>query len=468
MEEETLDLKDLFNIIWRRKWIIIGITIFFTIIGLAYGFLNNKGDNSDIQKTDSNLYVSRASVLMANFPDAESENIKGQTLLNQQIVRTYGAVASSREVAEDVVDKLKLNTKISDFMEDVKVTVDDKTQLIAVTYGNPDPEYVKKVTDTYLQVFMNKSQKLYPDAKLQIIDKASEPYEISQSDFDKIGSSDQNSQSKQLDSKNSNFKSKRLIAAVFIFLGFILGIGTAFVLEYMNDSIRKKEEAEKILGIDTLGETMFKNKRHGQVSEESYNVLRTALQFKSADNNVFVITSPTAGDGKTKTSAGLAQSFADAGFNTLLIDGNGRHPKMHELLGIEIKKGIADIMEAVIKQDSSLTKENLKKYLMSTNCDNLYLLGWGHNTAVNPSNLFLKADIRNIVEKLKSEYDYIIIDTPDLVQYADAQIFLKNCGVGIMVSSEYKTTRKDAERAKNILSNIGVKPLGLFWINNIK
>ncbi|WP_196007983.1 polysaccharide biosynthesis tyrosine autokinase [Clostridium tyrobutyricum] len=466
MEEDTLDLKDLFNVLCRKKWIVIGITLIFIIFGFICGFLSSKSDNVSV-KDNTNLYVSKASIMVANFPDDKSENIKGQTLLNQQIVRTYGAVASSREVAEDVVDKLKLNTKVNDFMNNVKVNVDDKIQLITLTYGDDDPSNVKKIISIYMKTFMDKSKKIYPYAVLKVIDNPSNPYEISKSDFDKIDSSDQNSQPQQSGNKAVSFKSKKLITLVSVFLGLIFGLGVALFLEYIDDSFRKREEAEKIYSISTLGESMSFDRKNKVISEESYNILRTAVQFNDKNGNVFVITSPEAGDGKTETSIGLAKSFASAGFRTLIIDGNGRHPALQKSFNIDVSDGIADMMENIINIGENIGQVDFKKYIINTNNDNLYLLQWGNKLEHNPSDLFLKAHINLIIEKLREQYDYIVIDTPDILHYSDGQILLKACGKGIIVSSQYKTNRQDAEKLKNTLLNINAKPLGLFWKNYI-
>lgn len=462
MEETTLDLRDLWKIVRKRKYIIIGITLLCMIFGLVMSFIPKKVVTIE---TKDELYKSTATVLIANFPDSNSENIKDITMLNQQIVKTYGAIANSRTVAEKTIKELNMNTKTDEFMGSIKVTANAETQIVTIVYGSKEEKDVEKVIGTYLKIFTEEARKIYPEAKLKVLDAPSKAEKIAKEDFDKIGTPqnpNQPTQPVQPTVTENKGKSKKLIIAVSALLGLMVGFGAAFLMEYMDNSIRKREEAEAILDMPVIGEI----KKDKEETNEVYKILRTTLQYRCKDsnlleiqgrqpkNNVFMITSPSKGDGKTTVAVNLAISFAEAGFKTLIIDGNGRKPMVHTVLGLENENGLSNM----------LIGETINIQRCSKN--NLHMLSWG-NSNINPADAFVKENIDEIIKKLKEEFDYVIIDTSSIVDYADAGILSKMVDEVVIVISEGKTDRDEAFNAKKFVDTIGIRISGICWIKDV-
>lgn len=461
MEEITLDLRDLWKIARKRKFIIIGITLLCMILGLAMSFTPKK---VEIVETKNELYKSTASVIIGTFPDAKSENIKDITILNQQIVKTYGAIANSRTVAEKTIKELNLDTKTDKFMTNIKVKTNAETQVVTIMYGSREEKDVQKVNDTYLKIFVEEAKKTYPEVKVKVLDMPSKPEKILEEDYDKIGISSNPNQTQQTQqtqktavTAENKYKSKKSILAMSTFLGLMVGFGAAFVVEYMGNSIRKKEEAEAILNMPIIGEI----KKDRKADNESYKILRTILQYKNSDllefrggqpnNNAFMITSPSKGDGKTTTATNLAVSFAEAGFKTLIIDANGRNPMVHTILGLDNDKGLSNMLIGEMV--------NIRK----SNKENLCVLSWG-NSNVNPADTFVKGNISKVMSKLREEFDYVIIDTPSIVEYADAGILSKSVNEVIVVIAEDKTNRNEVLITKQRIDAIGMKVCGVLWV----
>lgn len=451
MEEEILDLKDLWKIIRRRKWSIIGITAIFMILGLAAGIMSQK--SSDTSKDD--LYKSSASILITNFPDEKSQNIKGQVELNQQLTNAYGSIAESRTVAEKTIRQVNLNVKTDEFMENIKVVANANSQVIAIHYSEDKVNNQQKVLNAYVRNFIEEASKVYPQGKLKVLDEPSKTERISKDGFAKLTTPVQQNQQQtttQTTQTTEKTKNKKLILVVSLFLGLMVGFCAAFVVEYMDNTLKKREEAEYILGQTTLGITSYSNFRDGEEYQEAFRSLRTNLQYK--DGNVFMVTSPSCKDGKTSVCIGLAKSFANAGYKTLIIDANGRNPQINIELNLDNKHGLSNVLKG--------NQKNFEKFLVQTKLENIYALCWG-NENVNPSDLLTKVNLKVLLDELKKKFDYVIIDTPAMTKYSDAQIVAKAADNILVLMTEYNTNKNEAKRFKEIVELSKMKVNGLIW-----
>lgn len=462
MEETTLDLEYIWKVILKRKLIIVNIALMFIIFGIIIGYLQNKNQVTPVKEY---MYKSTASVLIGNSSNNKDENIKDITVLNQQIVKIYGAIANSRIIAEKTANELKLSNKVDNIIKNVKVSANPETQVISITYGNKEEKDVQRITDTYLKVFISEAPKFYPEAKLKVLDIASKPEKITEEDFDKINKVQTvNQQSQPTLTVKNKTKSSKVILIVSCFLGIMLGFGGAFLMECMDNSVKQKKEAERIMKLPIIGDIQKNDKKIKINTNESYKMIRTALQCRDKSlskgidekirNNIFMITSPNEGDGKTRIAVNVASSFAEAGYKTLIIDANGRNPKVNIMLNLKSDKGLSNML--------STDTVNLEK----CNKDNLYALIWG-NLDTNPADAFVKGSINELIEQFRNDFDYVIIDTPSIVDYADAQIISKFVDGVIFAMTENKTDRDKALRARQLVDMFRIKAIGICWIEDM-
>ncbi|MEO7803964.1 MAG: CpsD/CapB family tyrosine-protein kinase, partial [Actinomycetota bacterium] len=156
-----------------------------------------------------------------------------------------------------------------------------------------------------------------------------------------------------------------------------LAMGLALLLDSMTNTVRSKEEAEKIIGAETLGLiplTQSRNVGYVVSSEEPYSAaaeafrtLRINLESSThADKRRFLITSPGAGEGKTTTIANLGVAFAEAGRSALLVSADLRRPRLHHCFDAEASPGFSDVLkdEAHAADLTSEVRPNL--YLLSS------------------------------------------------------------------------------------------------------
>lgn len=194
-------------------------------------------------------------------------------------------------------------------------------------------------------------------------------------------------------------------------------------------------------------------------TEEAYKVLRTNLQFCGKDVKVIVITSCNENEGKSTVSLHVAKSFAELGKKVLLID--------------------ADMRKSVIAgRNTTVTKPNgLSEVLTGLNTleECLYPV---ENTSMkilfagkyppNPVELLNSKYFEELIKTCRSEYDYIILDTPPLGLVVDAAVVAKQGDGVVMVISNAKVHYKDAQNVVNLINKSGSKMLGVIRNNTNK
>lgn len=171
------------------------------------------------------------------------------------------------------------------------------------------------------------------------------------------------------------------------------------------------------------------------MSVEAIRSLRTSLHFVMAEstNNILMISGSTENAGKTFVSANLAVLAAQAGKKVLIVDADMRKGTAHNLLGVEIKTGLSDILSGEKKLESVINR--LDSY-------NLDFITRG-KIPTNPSELLMSDRMREFIEEIKSKYTLIIIDTPPVLSITDAEIVGAYCGANMHVVRYEVNTLKE-------------------------
>lgn len=186
---------------------------------------------------------------------------------------------------------------------------------------------------------------------------------------------------------------------------------------------------------------------------EAYRTLRTNIQFSSFDEKVktVVVTSSGPGEGKTTTSSNLASVMAQGGHKTILIDCDLRKPKVHKVFGISNQVGLSNLLIGETEFEAAMHK---------TEVDNLYVLPAGIRPP-NPAELLASEKMKSFINSLKDKYEYIILDTPPVLMVTDAQILSQYSDGCLLVISSNEAQREAAMRAKELLTKVGAKILGV-------
>lgn len=228
---------------------------------------------------------------------------------------------------------------------------------------------------------------------------------------------------------------RRNILAMAFIIGLAIPFGVTYVRTTSNTKLRGRKDVEN-LSTPFLGEIpqyskdgrRGKNKDHSEANtivvregkrdiiNEAFRVLRTNVEFmcNAIDGSkVIAFTSFNPGSGKSFISVNLATSIALKGRKVLIIDGDMRHGSTSSYIGSP-STGLADYLSGA---DNDLSSLIVKDQM----CDTLSFLPVGSNPP-NPTELLESPRFAELIEKMKSEYDYIVIDCPPIEVVADAQI----------------------------------------------
>ncbi|MCU7494568.1 MAG: polysaccharide biosynthesis tyrosine autokinase [Ignavibacteria bacterium] len=240
-----------------------------------------------------------------------------------------------------------------------------------------------------------------------------------------------------------------LIVLIGLILGVGMGVGFAFVRNYFDNTIKTPEDIERrninvlawIPKIEGLGPGGNKElefivaKKPDSIPAEAYRALRTRVQFSKFDNDgikTILVTSSAPSEGKTTSAINLAGSFAQANKKTIIIDCDLRKPRLHNLFKAERYPGFTDYVFGEVEFEQIIRKSNV---------NNLYYSTAG-TIPPNPSELLGSSHFDDFLNRLKSEFDMIIVDSPPIIAVTDSEILSRKVDASILVVSA-ETTEAD-------------------------
>ena len=256
-------------------------------------------------------------------------------------------------------------------------------------------------------------------------------------------------------------------------LGLLSGFGLGCLVELADKTFHNPDEIMKQLNVPLIGHVpvIGQSKRYlvensliepivctyhrpkSQVSE-SFRAVRTALYFNTQgkQHSVIQVTSPTPGDGKSTLASNLAVSIAQSGKRVLLVDGDMRRPRQAATFGISSKEGFATVLSGRSQwRDVVYECEEI---------EGLTVMPCGAKPN-NPAELSTSPQVKELIEEMRAEFDFVIIDTPPLLAVTDAcPIAARVDGVMLCIRIK-KNVRVSAERATEMLSNLGANCIGL-------
>lgn len=265
-----------------------------------------------------------------------------------------------------------------------------------------------------------------------------------------------------------------------VLAGLVLGIGLAFFIEYLDNTVKSTEDVDHLLGLATLGVVPAldsldrharlalpsfagKNKdgprplltleEHSKSSfGEAYRSLRTSILLSSPERppRSILFTSSRPGEGKTTTAINTAISLAQTGARVVMIDGDLRKPGLHKALGVNGSPGLSSYLTRPIELSSIIDPHEIP---------NLGVIPSGA-IPPNPSELLSSSKMREAIRRLSELYDYVVIDSPP-VSTADALILSTMVDGVILVIRCGETPKELVIRARRALEDVNARIFGV-------
>jgi len=261
--------------------------------------------------------------------------------------------------------------------------------------------------------------------------------------------------------------------------GTALGVGLAFFQEYLDDTLKTSEEVENLLRLPSLGLVQSfplngagKSKQGklptivpGQqvsiapaiqtnsAALEAFRSLRTSILLSA--NPVpksLLVTSALPGEGKTTTTVNLGATLASLGSRVVIVDCDMRRPACHRATGVENKPGFVQCLTGHVKLAQAI--------LPVPGVVNLWVIPCGP-IPPNPAEVLSSPVAGDLLRRLRSEFDYVLVDSPPLLSVADSRILSTLTDAVVLVVRGYETPYHVVRRARALLYGAGARILGV-------
>lgn len=306
--------------------------------------------------------------------------------------------------------------------------------------------------------------------------------------------------------QSPSFPRKRVVLLVGLMLGVGLGIGAAFFINYLDNTVRTPEDLSTLLQLPNLGvvpsfELDYLNPLTEQgngsavppsaasangtngisdshaktdvldpgndelfpvvylnnprsLASEAYRTIRTAILLSQAGEppRTILVSSAQSGEGKTTSSINLAASLASAGGRVVLIDADLRRPSMlrHFNLSADHVPGLVDVLTG---------QATVKEVILADILKRISLIASGR-VPPNPAELLGSVEMATLIDQLAQDFDYVLIDSPPILPVTDAMILSRFVDGVVLVVKGANTPRKVVRDAKDRLQSVGARLLG--------
>ncbi|GAB4347675.1 MAG: polysaccharide biosynthesis tyrosine autokinase [Candidatus Abyssubacteria bacterium] len=273
---------------------------------------------------------------------------------------------------------------------------------------------------------------------------------------------------------------KALSVAIAVVFGLSLGTGLCFLIDYLDTTVKTKEDVEALTGVPVIGYVPgvenghAANENHAGLPielyllreprspvAEAFRSIRTAIAFSSNNGDLkhLIVTSSDRSEGKSMSSINISVVMAQAGKKVLLVDADLRRPRLHKVFGVEPSPGLSNLLvgEGVTSLEEAVQAVE--------GVDNLYLLPCGPMPP-NPAELLQSSRMQQLLEEMGRRFDITILDTPPLVSVTDAAVLCQYVKNVVMIVRSFSTQREIIARAREIISETNSKVLGMV-LNNV-
>ncbi|MGI9457307.1 MAG: CpsD/CapB family tyrosine-protein kinase, partial [Aeoliella sp.] len=189
------------------------------------------------------------------------------------------------------------------------------------------------------------------------------------------------------------------------------------------------------------------------IDAQTIRIVRTALMFASNDDDAgqaIQFTSPTPSDGASLIAGNVAVALASAGKRVVLLDADLRRPSLDKLLGVQAGTGLAELLD---------DKANLPDVLCATGIENLELLPSG-SCPTNPAELLSMPRFVELLDTLRDQFDFVIVDTPPLLAVSDPLSVAQHVNGVVLVVPIKPDSIPAAEHSVRLLDRFEAKVIG--------
>jgi succinoglycan biosynthesis transport protein ExoP len=452
-EESTFDVRRYLITFWTWLWLIAFLAILAG--AAAYSFSQRQ---TPVYRASTSLLINAAPLTQTATYDT--------ILTNQGLSKTYAELMKKGPVLNSVVQKLGLKISAAELASVITVTPVANTQLIQVDVVGTDPARTAQIANTLVEVFSQQIQDMQTQryaASKQSLQSQMNDLESQIQDYkdqlakgpsladrarleDKISQLEQSNNQLAVSYENIRLTEAQTISSAVpaeqatvptvpispntrqntflaALMGALLATCGVFVFESLNDKIRDPGDIINRFHLPILAfifhhrldpEDLITQTQPRSPVTEAFRGLRTNLQHSNSKPiHRLLVTSPTPSDGKTTVAANLAIVAAQGGQRIILIDADLHRPRLHQIFSIGNRIGFSTLF--------SCTGYSPREMLHLTKIQNLRVMSSGP-IPDNPSEILGSERMDEILKRLDSECDLMIIDSPPALSVTDAAV----------------------------------------------
>ncbi len=480
-----------------RKW--LWLLVVATLVAGAVSYVVSR-KSTPIYQASATLMVNQASnpTIATGYSDI---------LTSERLARTYASLLTSRPVLDETAKRLGIDP--DDLQNAISVTSVRDTQLLVIKVDGPNPQLIAQIANTLPIVFIERNQEWQLGRVSE--SRANLESEIANTENDlaqtqeALNNVTDDTERTRLETSLAQYRStystlvasyqqvriaesqalnnivvaepavnpetpirprvmtNTLLAAI---VGLLLALGAAFLVEYLDDTVKTPDDVSRVSGLSTLGaiarlkdvggtRQLIAWLRTKAPESEAYRTLRTNIQFSSVDKPIrsLLVTSSSPGEGKSTTTANLAVVLAQTGQKVIVVDTDLRRPVLHKVFGVPNNMGLTT---ALLGGDTAA----IESYLQPTEIDSLSVLTSGP-IPPNPSELLGSHRMAHLVERLTEAADIVIFDSPPVLAVTDAAVMGRQVD-GVLLVADAGHTREHALAGATVeLQKTGTNLLGV-------
>lgn len=388
-------------------------------------------------------YSSRIQLFVSATDSSSTSDAYQGNQLSQQRAGSYARLLEGRRLAARVVERLDLTLTPEQLVKKVSAAAVADTVLLEVTVTDSSASGAQRIAAAIGDEFIDVVRELEtPEGG------GSSPVKVTVTEEPELA-------------KAPTSPRPLRDLALGALAGCLLGAALGVLRARLDRTVKDAEEANAMTGAPVIGVVLRDAalaSRHvadpgsDMSAAEDYRQLRANLHFLRVDEppRVIMVSSALPSEGKTTLAINLGLALADAGQRVVIVEADLRRPKVTSYLGMVAGVGVTNVLSG---------SANLED-VVQTYREGLHVLAAGP-TPPNPSELLASSHMETLLDKLRGDYDFVLVDAPPLLPVADAT-GLAPATDGVLMSVRYGSTRKDQlQQAAVTLDRVGADILGL-------
>lgn len=448
-EQDGLELQRYLEVLTRWWWLILVATIMVGGGAFAYS-----------KVSEHTVYKASTTILIQESRGAAAPTF-GDIGISRQLAETYKKLLTTRPLLDTVAEQLDRVVTIDQLQDMVDVSTIRDTPLLEIEATSDDPDLSIDVVNTLAQTFKDDRQNrgFAEIAQLQALADAQGVEvgeQLFEAQFSTLGSISIEEPATFAYALVQPPKVRNTVLGAV--LGLFLGVLGVFLLEYLSRTIRSPEYIDRTFGLfnmkaSAIGiihrwskkevdpEGLVVHRNPGSIYSEMYRQVRTGFQFAAGTNSgmAYLITSAMPREGKTTVAVNLGVALAQGGSRVILVEGDMRRPSFHHVFGLNTEAGVDGQggLSTLLTDGTS----PVETALSDVGVPRLKVLAGGA-IPPNPADLLGTDRMIQIIDELRKQCDYLLVDSPPVLSAADPMILAPKMD-GIVLVATLGETRSD-------------------------